>query len=304
LIYRVSGDRNMIGAMTRRRSVNHNDGLDESGISAQPIELGTRSGLSLTETRYAPLVLLDTHHHDCATLSLVFQGAYEERVGRRAHACLPFSFVCKPPQVAHSNAIGGTGLHALFVEIAGDRAEEARDAGLFPPDAVCLRSPEAVGLVARVAEELRTRSTAFELSIEGLVLELWAAAARQRATSHERRPPPWLMRAREFVQASFRERITLGDVARAAGVHPVHLAQVYRRRYGHTVGGHVRALRIEFATQALADPALSISRIALDAGFVDHSHFTRAFRSRTGLTPSRYRALLQITSAPNGVQVP
>jgi AraC family transcriptional regulator len=294
--------------MTSRRSAHHDQhhdhGPDRSGISARPIELGPHTGLSLTETRYAPQVLLDTHHHDHATLSLVFRGAYEERVGRRAHACLPFSFVCKPPQIAHANAIGPTGLHALFVEIMGDRAEEAAEAGLVPPDAVCLRSPVVVGLVARVADELRTRSTAFELSIEGLVLELWAAAARQRPMAHERRAPPWLVRARDFVEASFRERISLGDVARAAGVHPVHLAQVYRRRYGHTVGGHVRALRIEFAMRALADPALSISRIALDAGFVDHSHFTRAFRTRTGLTPSRYRALLHVGPMPNDVQAP
>jgi AraC-like DNA-binding protein len=31
--------------------------------------------------------------------------------------------------------------------------------------------------------------------------------------------------------------------------------------------------------------------VAAEAGFADQAHFTRAFRSRFGLTPGRYRAL-------------
>jgi AraC family transcriptional regulator len=37
----------------------------------------------------------------------------------------------------------------------------------------------------------------------------------------------------------------------------------------------------------------SIARIALDAGFADQSHFTRAFRRHHGVTPARYRELVR-----------
>jgi AraC family transcriptional regulator len=101
------------------------------------------------------------------------------------------------------------------------------------------------------------------------------------------------VRAREYLSAHFRESIGLSDVARAAGVHPVHLAQIFRRRYGQTVGECVREMRIEFATRALGDHEQSIGEIALSAGFADHSHFARTFKACTGATPSEYRRSLR-----------
>jgi AraC family transcriptional regulator len=202
------------------------------------------------------------------------------------------SLMCKPRQVSHSNRVGPSGLHGLLVEIAEDDLAESGATTRLLSDPECLRSPAIRGLVARAAEEFRSRSTAFELSVEGLLLELWAAVARHQTRGAEPGTPQWLVRARDYLHAHFREKLTLADIAAAAGVHPVHLAQVHRRLYGKTVGECVRELRIEFACRALANPELSISRIALDAGFADHGHLTRSFRSGTGLTPSRYRRLL------------
>lgn len=261
--------------------------------SLTPIALGAHTGFSVTEAWYAPTAMLGTHHHDHATLSLVFKGSHEERVGRRTHTCSAFSLTYKPQDILHSNVIGPAGFHGLFVDIADDRAATAGGIDGLPRAAVCIESPAVAGLIARVALELKTRDTAFELAVEGLLLELWAQSARPSAMA-DMRAPRWLVRAREFLHAHFKERKTLAEIAAAAGVHPVHLAQVHRRVYGMSVGSYVRKLRIEFARQALTDPELSLSRIALDAGFADHGHFTRSFRQETGLAPSRYRGLLEL----------
>ena len=63
-------------------------------------------------------------------------------------------------------------------------------------------------------------------------------------------------------------------------VHPVHLAQTFRKFYRCTIGDYVRSLRIEFACRQLAATKMPLSEIALLAGFADQSHFTRTFRKR------------------------
>jgi AraC family transcriptional regulator len=93
----------------------------------------------------------------------------------------------------------------------------------------------------------------------------------------------------------FAEQLTVAEVAAAVGVHPVHLARVFRLHYGMPVGGYVRGLRLDWAAGRLAaadgaDGAdQNIAQIALLAGFYDQSHFTRAFKHRFGLTPRAYR---------------
>jgi AraC family transcriptional regulator len=48
--------------------------------------------------------------------------------------------------------------------------------------------------------------------------------------------------------------------------------------------------RIREAQRKLAVGRMSISELALNLGFSDQSHFSRAFRKVTGTTPKRYQS--------------
>jgi AraC family transcriptional regulator len=255
--------------------------------------LRASSGLAIAATTYAANSVLDEHYHDGATISLVFRGGYTERVGPRHHECGPFAFVYKPPQIEHANRIGRLGLDALFAEIAPERFADVDDVVARIADSVCVTSARSRSLVAQAQREMRAELAGYELVLEGILLELSAVSARSTFRAISSAMPPWLIRAREYIGAHFRESIGLSDVARAAGVHPVHLAQTFRLRYGRTVGECVRELRVEFASRALGDREQSIGEIGLSAGFADHSHFARTFKAHTGTTPSQYRRDLQ-----------
>ena len=60
-----------------------------------------------------------------------------------------------------------------------------------------------------------------------------------------------------------------------------------------SVATYARALRLEWATSAVASTDDTLTRIALDAGFADQSHFTRSFKRHHGVTPGRYRERLR-----------
>ena len=85
------------------------------------------------------------------------------------------------------------------------------------------------------------------------------------------------------------ENLRLADIATEVGVHPVHLARVFRLSYGTPVGAYARGLRLTWAAARLRDSGDGIAQIALEAGFFDQSHFTRAFKQHFGSTPLAYR---------------
>jgi AraC-like DNA-binding protein len=81
----------------------------------------------------------------------------------------------------------------------------------------------------------------------------------------------------------------LSEIAEQVGVSPVYLTQEFTRAEGIPLYRYQRRLRLARALEELPD-CDSITGLALDLGFCSHSHFTSAFRSSFGLTPSEYRA--------------
>jgi AraC-like DNA-binding protein len=86
--------------------------------------------------------------------------------------------------------------------------------------------------------------------------------------------------------------LTLTAVARRHRISPRYVQMLFESE-GTTFSHFVRNERLARVNRMLANPAYaasSISSIAFDAGFVDLSHFNRAFRRAYGKTPSDVRA--------------
>jgi AraC family transcriptional regulator len=150
-----------------------------------------------------------------------------------------------------------------------------------------LEGPYA-GLTLRLYREFRRNDEVSPLIVEGLVLEILGEACRT-ASANEPGTPPWLRKARDILRDRYREPPRPAELADDVGVHPLHLARVFRRKYGCTLGEYVRRLRVECACRELARPGRSLVEVALEAGFCDQSQFCRVFKQHVGLTPSQFR---------------
>lgn len=78
-------------------------------------------------------------------------------------------------------------------------------------------------------------------------------------------------------------------LAAEAGLTPSHFCRVFKRATGLSPHQYVMKARLELAQQMLGGTELSIAQVADSLGFGSQSHFTRAFRSFTGQTPSSWR---------------
>ena len=91
------------------------------------------------------------------------------------------------------------------------------------------------------------------------------------------------------MQESFKEQISLAEIAEFIQIHPVHLAQTFRRFRHTTIGNYLRELRLQNAQKELLETKKSLSEIAMDNGFSDQSHLSRLFKQKTGVSPKEYR---------------
>jgi AraC-like DNA-binding protein len=93
---------------------------------------------------------------------------------------------------------------------------------------------------------------------------------------------------KEFLEANLASPLRLADVARAVGVSPAYLTDVFRRVEGVPVHRYLTQLRL---AQALVDlpHADDLTTLALGLGFSSHSHFTAVFRRAFDCTPSEFR---------------
>lgn len=243
------------------------------------------------ETVFAPSEVIADHHHHGATLSIVFAGGYRERLGSRTLDVQPLSAVYKPAQLAHQNEMSPSGLRALYVELPDAfLAHSASDVRL-PSDAVALRGARVATIVATLSRATRDQPNGSDLCMQSCVTELLGEAARESARCTPTPRAPWLERTRDRLREEFRSPPPLEALAAEAGVHPVYLAQVFRHRFGCTVGEFARDVRLEHVARRLRGRG-PISEIAADAGFADHSHMVRQFRRSTGVTPSEFRRLV------------
>jgi AraC-like DNA-binding protein len=101
--------------------------------------------------------------------------------------------------------------------------------------------------------------------------------------------PSVLRRVETHIDAHLRERVGLEALAGIAGLSVWHFARAFKQAIGVTPYEYLLQRRIERARDMLIRTDMSLSAIAAAVGFSDHSHFTRHFRRRTGMTPSLVR---------------
>lgn len=227
---------------------------------------------------YGPGLVQSAHDHEAAHLSLLLSGGFEEQSGRRTHTARAGQLGLRPEGLSHAVAFGGEGALVLTM------AAPALDGDRRPVTAPAWTPPLPGGHLRRLAPLILEGGDAAPEAV-------WDVLALLDSGSPAPKPDPWLAEVRDRIQ-SCPGPTRVSDLARRAGRHRVHLGRAFLLAYGETPS--------EFRRRAMLDRALgliaageTLAAAAVEAGFSDQSHFTRACRDHYGVAPGRLTARLR-----------
>ena len=101
--------------------------------------------------------------------------------------------------------------------------------------------------------------------------------------------PADFARALEEFERDLSTEMTPAWLAHHSKLSSQRLARLTKRLFGLTPNQFITTSRIAAASRMLRETESTVAEIAHACGFYDHSAFTRAFRSATGMTPSEFR---------------
>jgi AraC-like DNA-binding protein len=103
-------------------------------------------------------------------------------------------------------------------------------------------------------------------------------------------PVRHLLRAKDLIDARYREPLEVAVLARAAHLSPAHFTREFRRAFGETPHQYLLTRRLERAAALLRNTDHSVADICVTVGLRSVGSFTTSFGRTFGLSPKAYRA--------------
>lgn len=102
-------------------------------------------------------------------------------------------------------------------------------------------------------------------------------------------PTARLRRVIDRMGSDLSDDLSLDTLALESGYSRAHFLRMFKVATGSTPHRFLLEMRLVFAQEKLASSSQSITEVAYAAGFSSHSHLTKVFAARFGITPSEFR---------------
>jgi AraC-like DNA-binding protein len=236
---------------------------------------------------YAPWSALPPHvHEEHPGVVFVASGCVEETYAAESLMGAQGALMLKMHDLRHTNRFGPQGATLLIVE-------QLEPAPFLkpPPMRPALNEAPFVRMVgSHLAEDLAEGSEVCEIALTSYAVDLWGVAAARRRPGRSGK----IARAAQLIHDDIGSVRRIDDLARNVEAHPVYLARGFRARFGQSLQAYLLRVRLGRAADLVQRTKRSLADIALEVGFADQAHMTRAFRRYYGRTPRSFRAERQV----------
>jgi AraC-like DNA-binding protein len=98
-----------------------------------------------------------------------------------------------------------------------------------------------------------------------------------------------VLHACQYIETHLSHKLTLAQIAAHCYVSPTHLNRLFRAAMNTSAGAYLAQCRLDRARSLLETTDLPVQRVGALCGYAHATHFNRAFRRHTGLSPGDYR---------------
>jgi AraC-like DNA-binding protein len=234
------------------------------------------------------------HTHEQFGIGVMRQGAQRSLSGRGMVDATPGNVITVNPGEVHDGMPIGDGGRvwtmlyfdpAVILDVVSDIRNSTAVYELRHPVLDDRRAARAfLGLHRIVTRERPT------LEAESLLLSLVDRLISERIVAQSDSAPSSLRRARDLIDDAPAEDLTLGDLARAAGLSRFQVLRAFAAMTGLTPHAYLMQKRADLARR-LIRRGVALADAAAASGFADQSHMTRTFVSKYGVTPGAYAAI-------------
>lgn len=239
------------------------------------------------------------HSHDRYMIGLITQGAIEiVEPERSAIVSRGQLILYNVDQVHWGHAASTDGwtilatylpehtLQQIVCEIGGARP------GTVAFDGISAKNPEVARGIARLYssndiehESLRRGSLLLDIIVRALTLHANDIIQFPDVRSEDRA----VRIARDYLNSNFSQNVSLGMLADECGISRYWLIKAFKSQMGIPPYAYLTNVRIRHAISRLREGIQPVE-VALECGFSDQSHLTRAFKRSIGVTPGQFMA--------------
>lgn len=241
-------------------------------------------GLLVSETEYRLRVFEGWHAHENYHLTLIARGGNCERRKRKEVAAAPGCVLFYRRGELHRNVRTVHPSKNINLEIKNDFMEKY-EAVVPALKNNSLNLLDAKLALLKIYKECLAPDALTVPAIHALALAWLVSPLEEKASA---RVPPWAARLREIINDRWNEVISLKELSRLLGVHPVTISKKFPKLFGCTLGEYSRKIKLAKAVELIGGQEYPLADVAQRCGFADQSHLTRAFKTATGFTPRQF----------------
>jgi len=156
---------------------------------------------------------------------------------------------------------------------------------------VLSKLPEVGRILRYIHDEILNQEIGYSTRVNQLIDELLIIITRHLTKQNNRARdfPKVFMQLEQALRQNLSHQWTVEEMAAIAGMGATLFNEKVKNYTGFTPLNYLINIRISEAIKQLKKENVSITDIALDAGFYSSQHFSTTFKKLTGYTPSEFR---------------
>lgn len=250
----------------------------------------------------------DPHWHTALEVIVPVENWYEAMIEGETYHAVPGDIIMIPPGELHSLKAPSEGSRFVFLF---DLSTLSRLHGFASIQSI-LTAPllltraaypniydDVYQLLVQMRYEYFTKSEFAELTIYSLLINLFVKLGTNHLENIDLFSNIRVYKQKEYVEkfnsvmdyidSHYMEDLNLEEIASSIGFSKYHFSRLFKQYTNYTFCAYICHRRIKVAEKLLEQQDLSITEVALQAGFPSISTFNRLFKQSKGCTPTEYR---------------